>query len=83
MPHERAPPGRPDALEAFEDRLARARAAPLPVEAEREAVGLVPQPLEQLEPRRVAVEPDGVGAVRQEISSSRLASEMTATRGRS
>ena len=37
-----------DALEVVEDRAARPRLAPLAVEAQRKAVGLVADPLEQL-----------------------------------
>ena len=63
---ERASPGRAHALERVEDRLLRLRVAPLPVEAEREAVRLVTDPLEQLEPGRMPVEDDRLGTVGNE-----------------
>src|SRR5213596_1878770 len=63
---QRAPPGRAHTLERVEDRLLRLRVAPLSVEAEREAVRLVADPLQELEPRRVPVEDDRLRAIRDE-----------------
>ncbi len=83
MLEERAAPGRADTLQRVEDRLARLRVAALAVEAEREAMRLVADPLEELKSRRVPVEPIGSGRSGTKTSSSRLASEITATRGRS
>src|SRR3954451_2033793 len=65
VPQQRAPPRRADAVEAVEDRLARLRVAPAAMEAEREAVRLVADPLEQLQPRGGPVEPDRVCAAGQ------------------
>src|SRR3954454_13127571 len=62
VPEQRAPPRRADALEPVEDRLARLRIAPAAMEAEREAVRLVADPLEQLQPRGRPVQPDRVCA---------------------
>src|SRR4029078_12712168 len=55
---QRPPPRRADPLERVEDRLHRPGVAPLPVETEREPVRLVANALEQLPPRRGAVEDD-------------------------
>ena len=66
MLDERAPPRRPDALQPLEDRLLRPRVTPLPMEAEREAVRLVTDPLEQLESRRIAGQHDRVGTAGHE-----------------
>ena len=63
---QRAPPHRADALERVEERLARPRRAALAVEVEREAVRLVPDPLQQLQARAVRVEQDRVGAAGHE-----------------
>ena len=66
MSEERPPPRRADALERVEERLARPRGTPLAVEAEREAVRLVPNTLEQLQAGAVRVEQDRVGLLRDE-----------------
>ena len=50
VPQQRPPPRGADALQRVEDRLARLRVAALAVEAEREAVRLVADPLQQLQP---------------------------------
>src|SRR2546427_662697 len=55
------PADRAHALELVEDRGERARVSPLTVEADREAVSLVADPLQQLKPRRVRGEHDRVG----------------------
>ena len=64
VPQQRAPPRRPDAGEVVEDRLASRALAALPVEAEREAVRLVADPLQQLEPGRVRGRARSARAVR-------------------
>ena len=53
MAQQRAPPGRADAVELVEHRLARGGVAALAVEGDREPVRLVAQPLQQLQPGRV------------------------------
>src|SRR5206468_3357500 len=58
---ERPPPRRADALELVEERAEASRLAALAVEADGEAVRLVAQPLQELQPRRVAREHDRVG----------------------
>ena len=55
---DRTPAGRPDALQRVEDRPERARIPLLPVERDREAMRLVADALEQLQPGIVAVEQD-------------------------
>ena len=58
VPDDRAPPHRPDAGKPLEDRLHRARAPLAPVVAERDAVRLVADALEELERGARAVEHD-------------------------
>ena len=55
---DRPSPHGPDAVEGLEDRLHRLRAAALAVVAQRNAMGLVACPLEQLQRGAGAVEPD-------------------------
>ena len=66
VPQQRAAARRADALELVEHRLARRRVAPLAVEGDREAVRLVADPLQELQPRRVLREQDRLGAARDE-----------------
>src|SRR6266487_2499617 len=66
MTQQRPAARRADALERVEDRLARPRVPALTVEADREAVGFVADPLQELEPGRVRIEPDRIGPPRQE-----------------
>ena len=80
---QRPPPRRADALERVEERLARPRRPPLAVEVEREAVRLVANALQQLQPGAVRVEQDRIGPPGTNTSSIRFASEITATRGSS
>ena len=84
VPDQRPLARRADARERVEDRLLRARVPARAVEAEREAVRLVPDPLEELEARpspvRARPAPDLPGT---NTSSARFASATTATRGRS
>src|SRR5207302_8503918 len=58
---ERPAARRPDAFELVEEGGEAARLAPLPVEAEGEAVRLVAQTLQELKPRVVAREHDRLG----------------------
>ena len=84
MLQQRAPADRADALERVEDRLARPRRPPLAVEAEREAVRLVPDPLQQLRaPASAQASRIGSALPGTQTSSIRFASAITATRGRS
>ena len=55
---QRAAPGRADTFDLVEHRLARRRVAALPVERDREAVRLVADPLQQLQPGRVIRQQD-------------------------
>ena len=81
---QRAPPRRADALELVEHRLARPRVAPLAVEADGEAVRLVADALQELQARRVLRSSRiGSGRPGTKTSSTRFASAITATRGRS
>ena len=63
---DRAPAGRPDALQRVEDRRERARVTLLPVERDREPVRLVADALEQLQPGIVPVEQDRLRAAGHE-----------------
>src|SRR6478736_3378695 len=56
---------RADTLERVANRLARARVTALTVEALREAVRFGANPLQELEPGRVRIEPDGIGPAMQ------------------
>ena len=83
MLEERAAAYRADALELVEHRLARRRVAPRAMERDREPVGLVADPLQQLQAgecpgRRIGCDRPGTNT-----SSMRFASAITATRGRS
>ena len=74
----------PDALDLVEHRLARGRVAARAVERDREAVRLVADPLEELQPGRVRRRArPGRGRPGRNTSSTRFASAITATRGRS
>src|SRR5688572_804578 len=55
---QRPPPGRPDAAQLVEQRLAGLRGPLLPVVADGESVSLVAEPLEELQPGRRALEHD-------------------------
>ena len=79
------PPSRgTDARQGVEDRLERLRVPAAPVVAEREAVRLVADPLQELKAGVVLVEHDGRRLhPGTNTSSSRFASATTATRGRS
>ena len=82
---QRAPPRRADAGELVEDRLAKPRASRrCRWKPTREPVRLVAEPLQQLQPRRVSGRArSGSRRPGTNTSSIRLASEITATRGRS
>src|SRR5207248_7622338 len=66
MPQQSTAAHGTDALERVEDRLARACIASLAMEADREAVRLVADALEELQPGRMRVEKNGVGPAGQE-----------------
>ena len=83
VPQDRAPSRGPDPLEVVEDRLEGPGVAPPAMEAEREAMGLVPSTLKKLQARVVPFEPTGAERPGTNTSSSRFASATTATRGRS
>ena len=74
---------RPDAGQRVEQRRGLPRGPARAVAAQREAVRLVADLLQQQQPRRLARQQDGLRAPGTNTSSSRLASETTATRGRS
>ena len=80
---QRSLASRADAGQCVEDRFAGLRIAAAAVEAEGEAVRLVADPLQELEAGRVALEDDRLGRPGTKTSSSRFASAITATRGRS
>src|SRR4029450_11572711 len=66
VPDKRTPPRRPYARQRVEDRLLRLRIPPLPVETEGEPMRFVPNTLEKLQTKRVALEANWVGPVRNE-----------------
>src|SRR2546430_7475139 len=59
---DRAASGRSDALQRVEDRLERTRVAAAAVVPDREPVRLVPDPLQELQPGVMGVEPDRIRA---------------------
>src|SRR5215212_6101049 len=65
VPQQGAASCRADTLEGVEDRFPCSRRATLTVEADREAVRLVADSLQELESRHAGVEPDGVRPTRQ------------------
>src|SRR5207237_9476512 len=63
---DRAAACRADPLQLVEDRAERSALAPLAMEADREAMRFVANPLQQLQGRRVPREPNGIGTTWQE-----------------